>query len=463
MTCERRAIMADNNEIDNILNEIKSRRGGDYGASSTNDEGDRVTKKPSESVLSDTFDIKETDGKNSASLNNFSLINDSLDKPVSAQRDKPMTKKEKSKKGRKKQIIIAAAVILIIIIAAVIFAVVKGSAKEEETTAVSTTAATTQEAIIITNPLTGSSNFSADAVGRRSVACVVENAYDARPQWGIDDIKNPPDIIVEGEVEGGETRMLWIYADYNSLPSQIGPIRSARPPFIKFSQLFDSIFIHWGMSTSKGDYIGADSVFSSENVDHINQMAFNDSLGLFGRDSSRGVSSEHTGVLYGDKLAQTIENTGFRTEADSDSYTTFSFYESDTAVGASACSSLKLTFSKSTLTRSWSYSTEDKMYHSTDYQTDVERKNILVLYDTTAYVIKYDYKGSGSSETYCDYKLAGGNGKLASLGTVCDVTWSVENGRLSVKASNGNDISLNVGTTWIGWASSNNGGSCVTE
>ena len=32
-----------------------------------------------------------------------------------------------------------------------------------------------------------------------------------------------------------------MYADYTAVPSQIGPMRSARPPYIKFSELFDAI------------------------------------------------------------------------------------------------------------------------------------------------------------------------------------------------------------------------------
>ncbi|MBP8775351.1 MAG: DUF3048 C-terminal domain-containing protein, partial [Eubacterium sp.] len=58
-----------------------------------------------------------------------------------------------------------------------------------------------------------------------------------------------------------------------------------------------------------------------------------------------------------------------------------------------------------------------------------------------------------------NYKLAGGKGKLATNGTVIDINWSVNNGVLVIKDTNGNDVKLNVGTTWIGYASSNNGGS----
>ena len=85
---------------------------------------------------------------------------------------------------------------------------------------------------------------------------MVENSPQARPQYNMD----TPDIIFEGEVEGGITRMLWFYADMTDLPDQVGPTRSARPSFVEFSQLFDSIFIHFGESHSKGSYTGADDI-----------------------------------------------------------------------------------------------------------------------------------------------------------------------------------------------------------
>ena len=113
----------------------------------------------------------------------------------------------------------------------------------------------------VRNPLTGSEKFDSAAQGIRPVALVVENAPDARPQWGMTDKKYSPDIILQGEVEGGITRTLWLYADYNKLPKKIGPMRSARPPYIKFSELFDAIFIHWGQSSSSSEYKGANTVF----------------------------------------------------------------------------------------------------------------------------------------------------------------------------------------------------------
>ena len=95
------------------------------------------------------------------------------------------------------------------------------------------------------NSLTGEWGFnSGNVINTRVVGVVVENHPAARPQWGMDDKYYSPDIILEGEVEGGISRMLWMWADYNKMPYFVGPVRSARPPFVRFSELFNAMFVH---------------------------------------------------------------------------------------------------------------------------------------------------------------------------------------------------------------------------
>jgi hypothetical protein len=99
----------------------------------------------------------------------------------------------------------------------------------------------------------------------------------------------------------------------------------------------------------------------------------------------------------------------------------------------------------------------------------------------------------GSSVTYCDYKLAGGKGQLFMQGTVKDIEWVVEDGKLILKdpsvdieaakkdkestaviitpepkdGESEEDAEarayavqpLNKGKIWVGWISRNNGGS----
>ena len=86
-----------------------------------------------------------------------------------------------------------------------------------------------EEAEVAHNSLTGATEedgYDTASADRRIAAFVVENAPDARPQWGLDDPNYAPDVVIQGEVEGGITRTLWLYADYNKLPEVIGPMRS---------------------------------------------------------------------------------------------------------------------------------------------------------------------------------------------------------------------------------------------
>ena len=366
------------------------------------------------------------------------------------------------------------------------------------------------------NALTGmttAEGYDDTADNMRIAAFVVENTPDARPQWGMDDPNYSPDIVLQGEVEGGITRMLWFYADYTKLPEIIGPTRSARPPYIKFSEFFDSIFIHWGMSHSKGDYVGANTIFRKHKVDHINQMTLDDQEGMYDRDHTRYVNIEHRGIIHGDKVAKTIENEGFRTTPNE--YTKLNFNTIAIPAGDTSATQIGVKYSDRAWEDTfWTYDESDGLYHTEDFQNDFVRDNLIVLYDDTEYITKENYQGGGGgSVTYCDYKLAGGKGYYFSEGTVKEIEWRVKDGKLELidtsidaataKAANdeahaaaleeakasedgtwpeynkyvivtpneGDDLedeevladsyvllNLNKGKSWIGWISRNNGG-----
>lgn len=316
-------------------------------------------------------------------------------------------------------------------------------------------------AVAIRNPLTGQDDFNLAAKGRRPVAIVVENNPAARPQWGMDDEKNSPDIILQGEVEGGITRMLWFYADDTDTADIIGPVRSARPPFIRFSELFDAIFIHWGMSESGPGYTGANSVFNMDAVDHIDGMT---GESLFGRNRGTGRSLEHTGIVHGDKIAAAIKSHGFRTDLK-DGFTELSFNEDSSFAGPTAASRVTVHYSsRETGTATWTYRSSDGKYHTSDFRNDVCRDNLVILSDRT----EYQYKRAGAKGvTYCNYELAGGTGYYASKGTITPIQWSVDGKKLLLRYTEdgsgsgaGKTLAMNPGKIWIGWISSNNGGSC---
>lgn len=327
------------------------------------------------------------------------------------------------------------------------------SAKTDDTQTSSSTSEQTTEPVKIVNPLTGEEDYNEKAVGVRPVAVVVENTSSARPQWGI----TTPDIIVEGEVEGGISRMLWLYADYTSLPEKVGPLRSARPSYIKFSELFDSIYIHWGGSHSKSGYTGGYETIKQDKVDDIDGMGGGK---LFGRDTTRSVSSEHRGIMHGKKLPEVIKGKGYRTKVK-DSTTSLSFSDdaSSIALSSEMADKVNVKFSSRTDTRKFKYNSEKKTYTTGDWKSDVSFKNVIVLMDDTKYITT-PYKGS--TTTYLNYTLKSGTGYYFANGLKLAVKWSAQNGKLELTDANGKAITLNTGKSYIALASSNNGGSVTS-
>ena len=77
---------------------------------------------------------------------------------------------------------------------------------------------------------------------QRTIAVMIDNVGDARPQTSL----NQAMIVYEAYVEGGLTRYLAVYK--NADIETIGPTRSARPVFIDYALENDSIFVHYGGS-----------------------------------------------------------------------------------------------------------------------------------------------------------------------------------------------------------------------
>lgn len=371
---------------------------------------------------------------------------------------------KKGGKPPKKVIIAIVAVVVAIAVGIAVFAMTRNKENPEQPKQSITQETTTEAPVIETakNPFTGEAEYNEVAVGKRPVAVVVENEYSTeavRPQWALADA----DIVLEGESEFS-TRLLLFWADYTKVPSKVGPARSARPPFIHFSQLFDSIFIHAGLSKSKGNYVGANTVFTNENIDHVNLLA--ESSTFFDRDNSRHTAIEHTGYLKGENVPDLISKKGFRTEAKESKFTSLSFYDEETKLSDTVANKVEFRWTtKGNCPKKghYYYDSTSKTYKTTDFdskygESGASWKNLVFLLDQTQYVVKENYKGKGSSETYCDYKLSGGKGAVLSEGTYVDITWGVTNGKLWMKDASGKEIKLNVGKTYIGYGSENYGG-----
>ena len=377
--------------------------------------------------------------------------------------------KPKRSAKQKALIYIVSIVLLVGIICGVYFGVIakQGTKDKPVTNPPATEVMTADKKRGPLNPLTGEEGYNAAALTKRPVAVVVENEYSTesvRPQWGM----NEADIVLEGESEYS-TRTLLFWADYTKVPAQVGPTRSARPPFIRFSQLFDSIFIHAGLSHSKGNYEGADTVFTNENVDHINLLKYSEDGTYFGRDYSRRAAVEHTGYLNGKNLEKLIQKNEFRTEINTGKFTVLDFNKKPEKLSDTAATKVNFTWSdvyssgKCPKVGKFVYIEDTQKYTTYDFdsrygEAELAFENLIFLLDETEYVVKANYKGSGNSETYCNYHLAGGDGMILSEGTALEIKWSVENNKLVLKTADGKEVKLNPGKSYIGYGSSNHGG-----
>jgi hypothetical protein len=71
---------------------------------------------------------------------------------------------------------------------------------------------------------------------------MIENTTDARPQSGL----SQAGVVFEAVAEGGVTRFLALFQDQT--PTNVGPIRSARPYYVQWDLGFDAAYAHVGGS-----------------------------------------------------------------------------------------------------------------------------------------------------------------------------------------------------------------------
>ncbi len=93
----------------------------------------------------------------------------------------------------------------------------------------------------IIHPLTGI--VETDFAPFFPVAVMIDNAYNIRPQTGLEQA----DIIYEALAESHITRLLAIF-DSQKIVEKVGPIRSARPYFMDWAEEYAGIYMHVGGS-----------------------------------------------------------------------------------------------------------------------------------------------------------------------------------------------------------------------
>ncbi|WP_177563096.1 DUF3048 domain-containing protein [Allofournierella sp.] len=150
------------------------------------------------------------------------------------------------------------------------------------------------------NVLTGYEKNLDYPEGQRITAVMVNNLTTCRPQRGL----SAAQMLFEIKVEGGITRFMALFNDYNEIPT-IGPVRSARDQFFRLVLPWQPLYVHIGQSVVQKQYI--------ENYDYDEwNLEGNFDSKLYFRDKNRRnwagntVATEHTAYTSGELIADYI-------------------------------------------------------------------------------------------------------------------------------------------------------------
>lgn len=106
------------------------------------------------------------------------------------------------------------------------------------------------------------------------ITVIIENHTQARRQQsGLSEAS----LVIETEAEGGITRFLAFYPYQNI--EKVGPVRSARPYYVRWAEMVDSALAHAGASD-----LGYSAIYSSGRVLDLDGLALEGGLKYFTRD-----------------------------------------------------------------------------------------------------------------------------------------------------------------------------------
>ncbi len=295
----------------------------------------------------------------------------------------------------------------------------------------------------------------------RPIAVMFNNIEAAIPQYGI----SHADVKVEAEVEGKITRIMGIMEDYKDC-GRIGSVRSARNYYYYFAREFNAIYCHFGEAAYALPLLYLNSTIELSGLSDYGDT-------VYYRSDDR-VSPHNVFTDY-DHIQAGIEKTGIDTNLP-DGYDHHFLFAADgeetTPEGEDA---LVVMPGYGYNHARFDYNAEDGLYYRSQYydaQIDgdtgeqLTTKNIILQYCDSS---PFDENGYLWTDV-----VSGGTGKFITNGKAIDITWekevpengsefivNIESPYLTVPVytgdfytthyydTNGNEITLNQGQTWI--------------
>jgi len=275
-----------------------------------------------------------------------------------------------------------------------------------------------------------------DDFNLRPVSIMYDNHPYARWQAGL--IK--ADIIYECEVEFPFTRYMAVF--HYSNPEHIGPVRSARPYYLRYALEYDSVYVHVGGSNDAKSKI---EDYYIANIDGLYS-------GNFWRYNDTGKRIPNNMYTDMDNMREAQSSYGYRTTGEYKGYDFNDISKSITEeLEPEACSNLNIIFNQH-YEIEFLYDEESQNYlryvngekHIDEfYQEEIRADNIIVIL-TKKHVL--DDVGRLAIDT-----VGQGDGVYLTQGEKVNITWKKDtyNAKTYFYYNDGQELVFNPGQTWI--------------
>ncbi len=300
-----------------------------------------------------------------------------------------------------------------------------------------------------------------ESVGRqRAISVMLNNIYDALPQSGIGNAS----IVYEAPVEGGITRLMGIFEDYQDV-ERIGSVRSSREYYVIFAREFDSFYLHYGQAWYALPLLRDGGTYNISGLSGENDAGRGEEEYVYYRGDDfpapHNVFTNYNMVQAGiDFLNYPREYSDWYLEQGGH----YQFAADDAPV------LLENGQDAGYVSPGYDYNNAYFVYDAstekyTRYQFDAPQ-----IDGTTGTPLTYDnilfqycsWRDQVDSDTYLDIDVVtSGSGKYITKGKAIDVTWSKDGGSWDDQFAegnfsptkyydaDGNQITLNQGKTWV--------------
>ena len=246
-----------------------------------------------------------------------------------------------------------------------------------------------------------------DDLPDRLFMVAVDNGPKSEPQTGL----GQADFLFEVPVEGGINRFLAFY--YHNQPDTIGPVRSARHPFIPLVNSYHGIYVHCG-----GSYLFEEQKSAVEEIDEKGNGSY------FWRDQARSAPTN----LY-TSYSNLVDCAAAKGMMDPKETTAYKFYTPEEAAALTVGDNHEIEIPYTYKPVSYTWDNENKRYlRFSKGEAHMDAADHTQLYADNLIVMYMDVFPAREGDILMDMTFAGnrGEGYLFQNGGVTQIQWSMQ-------------------------------------